>query len=360
MRYFTSPISTTEADIDNSQGNADQATWALTAMNAAERNFSAPPSGIPSWLKLAQNTFDSQAPRWDKKTCKGGLRWQIFPFNNGYNYKNGFSNGQFMQLAARLYALTGNQTYSDWAELAYSWAVDAGIVKDDGTTYDGAQTEDDCSQVNKLQLTSNSAVWLYGSAVMANATKGDKTWTTRAQSILNHAKTVYIKNNIMVETACETNGKCSTEQRFFKGIFAQHLARTMQMMPSTADTIKPIIQANAQAVAKTGCENANNCVYIWTGNSKNGGSDLGSQFSSLQAIQGNLADRGKAASSSNTSSTSTSGGPGSSNSSSTSASGSSGTASQTAAPTGAAGELKASSWTALVLALASVCAFGIA
>ena len=68
-----------------SEDNDDQATWALAAMTAAEGGFPSPPasSGVKSWLQLAQNVFDTQALRWDDKTCGGGLRWQIYSFNLG-------------------------------------------------------------------------------------------------------------------------------------------------------------------------------------------------------------------------------------------------------------------------------------
>ncbi|ODQ76852.1 hypothetical protein LIPSTDRAFT_102095 [Lipomyces starkeyi NRRL Y-11557] len=32
------------------------------------------------------------AGRWDTSTCNGGLRWQIFESNSGYDYKNTISN----------------------------------------------------------------------------------------------------------------------------------------------------------------------------------------------------------------------------------------------------------------------------
>lgn len=73
-------------------GNDDQAFWGMAAMRAAETGLEDPLAGQPGWLALAQAVFNTQTPRWDM-TCGGGLRWQIFPFNVGYNYKNSISNG---------------------------------------------------------------------------------------------------------------------------------------------------------------------------------------------------------------------------------------------------------------------------
>lgn len=55
----------------------------IAAMSAAEFNFPNPPSDQPQWLALAQAVFNSQAPRWNTDSCGGGLKWQIFTFNNG-------------------------------------------------------------------------------------------------------------------------------------------------------------------------------------------------------------------------------------------------------------------------------------
>lgn len=96
------------------EGNDDQAFWGMTAMMAAEFGFPNPPADDPQYLALAQGVFNSQVDRWDETTCGGGLFWQIFPFNNGYSYKNTISQGGFLNIAARLGAYTDNATYLEW------------------------------------------------------------------------------------------------------------------------------------------------------------------------------------------------------------------------------------------------------
>lgn len=140
-------------------------------MTAAEQQLPNPPSS-PSWLRLAQNVFDLQAARWDTSSCGGGLRWQIFTFNSGYDYKNAISAGTFFQLAARLARFTGNQTYADWAEKSYEWTSSVGLIDSDFKVYDGALTTNNCSQPSHLQWTYNAATFLYGSAVMYNLVRG--------------------------------------------------------------------------------------------------------------------------------------------------------------------------------------------
>ncbi|KAI5309257.1 hydrolase 76 protein, partial [Ascosphaera atra] len=101
-------------------GNDDQAFWAMAALSAAENKFPDPPKDQPQWLALAQAVFNEQVQDWEKRedTCGGGLMWQIFEYNPGYNYKNAISNGCFFNIASRLAMYTKNDTYAHWAEKA--------------------------------------------------------------------------------------------------------------------------------------------------------------------------------------------------------------------------------------------------
>lgn len=155
-------------------GNDDQARWALAAMTAAERGFPLPEdAGVGNWSELAINVWNSQVARWDNSTCGGGLRWQIFPFNNGYDYKNSFSNGEFVQLGTRLARYTGNDTYIDWARDAARWTVDVGLIDQEGRVLDGTSSAQNCSQFNHIQWTASTGAYLSGSAYAANYVSND-------------------------------------------------------------------------------------------------------------------------------------------------------------------------------------------
>ena len=112
--------------------------------------------------------FNLQVSRWDTEHCGGGLRWQIFEFNNGFNYKNTISNGGFFQLAARLARYTGNRTYADWAEKSYDWIETTPLVTDNYLYYDGAQIENNCTVAVQLQWTYNIGTYIMGAANMYN------------------------------------------------------------------------------------------------------------------------------------------------------------------------------------------------
>jgi mannan endo-1,6-alpha-mannosidase len=150
------------------EGNDDQGFWGMAAMTAAETKFQDPPDGSPGWLALAQGVFNTQVVRWDQQNCNGGLRWQIFTFNNGYNYKNSISNGCFFNVAARLALYTGNTTYADWAVKTWDWMYNVGLMSPDYKIYDGTQIADNCTSKDHNTWTYNSGIYMLGAAAMYN------------------------------------------------------------------------------------------------------------------------------------------------------------------------------------------------
>jgi len=134
-------------------------------MNAAEKDFPTAPSS-PAWIDIAKNVFERQASRWDQSACGGGLRWQIYTSDRGYDYKNAISQATFFLLAARLAKYTNNGTYVDWANKAYDWTAKVGLIDDKFRVFDGVKTADSCGTVSRIQWTYNAAAFMYGSAVM--------------------------------------------------------------------------------------------------------------------------------------------------------------------------------------------------
>lgn len=150
------------------EGNDDQCFWAISAMMAAERNFTNPPSSDPGWLAMVQAVFNEQTTRWDASTCDGGLRWQIFTWNAGYDYKNSIANGCFFNIAARLARYTGNATYAKWATRAWDWTETVGLIGSSYEIYDGSSDTTNCSSLDNDRWTYNTGVYLLGAAIMYN------------------------------------------------------------------------------------------------------------------------------------------------------------------------------------------------
>lgn len=150
------------------EGNDDQGFWGMAAMLAAESNFQNPPADEPQWLALAQAVFNELASRWDVTTCGGGLRWQIFPFNLGFTYKNSIANGCLFNLGARLARYTGNDTYAQWAQKVWDWEMAVGLIDENYNIYDGASDTQNCTAPDKVQWTYNAGIFLHGAANMYN------------------------------------------------------------------------------------------------------------------------------------------------------------------------------------------------
>jgi mannan endo-1,6-alpha-mannosidase len=157
------------ANQTTTEGNDDQIFWAYAAMEAAEVNFPAPQAGYPSWLAMAQSVFNQQANRWDDSTCGGGLRWQVYSINSGYDYKNPAANGGFFLLAARLARFTNNETYTDWAIKEWDWFSNSVLL--DNTTYqvnDGTSSSANCTAADHQQWSYNYGFYIGGLAFLYN------------------------------------------------------------------------------------------------------------------------------------------------------------------------------------------------
>lgn len=271
------------------EGNDDQGVWGLTIMDAVERNFSAPPDGKPGWLAMSQAVFNTMYSRWDDQNCGGGLRWQIFTWNSGYNYKNTISNACLFQMAARLGRYTGNTTYLDVAEQVFDWLVGVGyiVLSDTGNVFDGAKIEDNCTDITKIEWTYNHGVVLGGLAYMYNATNGTSSWETRLTQVLGGATTYFFQDDIMYESACQDYNTCNNDQRCFKSIFSRMLGLTSVLAPFTADTIDPLIKASAFAAADScdGGRDGHTCGLDWQKKTNDGYYGLGEQMSALEIIQ---------------------------------------------------------------------------
>ncbi|KAF3014054.1 hydrolase 76 protein [Neopestalotiopsis sp. 37M] len=284
------------------EGNDDQGFWALSAMTAAEMGFKDPGADGVQWLALAQAVFNEYVWRWDNSTCGGGLRWQIYTFNNGYNYKNSVSNGCFFNIAARLARYTGNTTYADWAETVYDWMETVGFIDDEYNIYDGASDDEGCVSIDQAQWTYNAGIFMEGSAAMWNYTNGtsDK-WEQRTTGIVNRTATYFFNESVMYEPPCEPQSNCATDSFSFKAYLVRWMAKTTQLMSSTYDTIYPLLLASGQGAAKqcdgTGEGTAGRtlagyaCGQHWTWGAQNDGTNgVGQQMSALSAVFYTLLD----------------------------------------------------------------------
>ncbi|WPG97726.1 Hypothetical protein R9X50_00050700 [Acrodontium crateriforme] len=280
-----------------SLGNDDQSFWGLAAMSAAELKFPNPPAKSPQWLALAQGVFNSQAQVWDNSTCNGGLRWQKFTFNTGYNYKNSISNGCFFNMASRLGFYTKNESYFDWANSAWNWAEGVKLLSTNGSSIfvvDGTDDTENCTSLNPQKWSYNAGVYLLGASVMYNQTSGDTQalWKTRVEGLIAGASSYFFENKIMLETLCEPQGNCDTDQLSFKAYLSRWMAASIKLTDFVEPLVLPLLQASAQAAAKScsGGTDGVTCGTKWTTGAFDGTYGVGQQMSALEVVQSLLID----------------------------------------------------------------------
>lgn len=276
-----------------SMGNDDQAFWAASAMSAMEYGYPEPSeSGNVTWQGLGEAVFNNFVSRWDTTQCGGGLKWQVFSANAGYDYKNTISNAGFFQLAARLARFTGNATYYDWAEKTWDWMSDVGLISTDYNSYDGADDTLNCSSLDQIQWTYNAGMLLYGAASLYNYTGGSSEWETRTTGLVKAAEDVFFNKfsnstGIMVEQACEPYNTCDDDQFSFKGYLARWMGKTAILAPFTETTIMPLLTASAKGAAKacSGPSDGVTCGSRWYTGGFDGSSGIGQQLSALEVTQ---------------------------------------------------------------------------
>ncbi|CAI7616258.1 hypothetical protein N7533_012843 [Penicillium manginii] len=277
-------------------GNDDQVFWGLAAMTAAELNFPEQ-DGQPSWVSLAQGVFNTQVPRWDTTTCKGGLRWQIWPYQDGYQTKNAISNGGLFQLSARLALYTHNQTYAQWAEHIWDWSATTPLLKEKNWNIaDSTTPATQCTDHGDWQWTYNYATYISGAAYMHNYTNGTESkWKEGVEGLLGTSEQFYPTKgfgkddgSILVEITCEAIEKCDRNQRTFKAYFASWLAWLTLIVPGTSDQIMPKLQTSAVAATKTCVKNGHLCGIQWYMQASDGTDGLEQQLAVLGVLNANL------------------------------------------------------------------------
>lgn len=270
------------------EGNDDQVFWGIAAIQAAERNFTNPGGDNPTWFELATATFNKMKNRWDLSSCGGGLRWQIFPWNNGYDYKNTVSNAGLFHLGARLLRYTGNDSYYlDWVDRTYDWMVDIKFINETNWfAYDGATATSNCTYMTPYLWSYNVALLVSGCAYMYNYT-GEEKWYNRTMGFVQSSKIFFDEYGVMYEAACMRVHTCKTDQRSFRAYLARFLALTAVLVPDTYDTIYNRLQVTSKAIAQScvGGTDQHTCGMNWSFSGWDQYYGLGEQMSALEVLQ---------------------------------------------------------------------------
>jgi hypothetical protein len=61
-----------------------------------------------------------------------------------------------------------NSTYADWADFTWDWLRGHKYITDDWVVWDGAYIETNCTKINELKFSYNTAILMQGAAHMYN------------------------------------------------------------------------------------------------------------------------------------------------------------------------------------------------
>ncbi|KAJ3166564.1 hydrolase 76 protein [Irineochytrium annulatum] len=253
--------------------NDDIAWWAFAAVTAAEiwgTSAVVDPTGPApgrSWFIVAQNTLNEMMEQWDTTTCGGGVYWSRDRFSKSAAYKSTISNGQAIELAARLNALTPNATQVDFADKIYAW-MKMYVITPDYHVGDGldAKSNDNCSaEVNPTEWSYQPGVLIYGLAVLYNST-GKATYMSEAQMLTQTALAKFVDpaSGALYEPTCGQFGgnfNCKDPAGYTWALF-RGLAVMYQITTNTTlqAQIKTVVQTSATQMA-TRCTSADwNCI----------------------------------------------------------------------------------------------------
>ena len=153
---------------------------------------------------------------WNTEYAGGGLAWK----KDMLYSKNACSNGPASILAARLYKLTNDQTYLDWAIKIYEWQKDYLFDRSTGAVYDNINGQTDV--LNKTALTYNQGTFL-GTAVELYSITKEQLYLNDAQKIANYTitKCIDAANNVLRNEGAGDGG-------LFKGIFVRYFVQFLK------------------------------------------------------------------------------------------------------------------------------------
>ena len=192
-------------------GNDDD-LWAVLASLRVYRL-----SQAPELLRFSRDKFNELTTQYWDGTCGGGLWW-----DHARTYKNAITNELLLYAATELYAATGDAAYAGWAQKAWAWFRDSGLINADHLVNDGLDAQ--CRNNRQLTYTYNQGVILGGLSGLYRIDH-DQSHLQAAASIARAAISRLSKNGVLTEAVPALN----EDGQSFKGVFVFHLARLWQV-----------------------------------------------------------------------------------------------------------------------------------
>jgi predicted alpha-1,6-mannanase (GH76 family) len=229
----------------------DTQWWALTWLNAYEL------TGNPAYLQMVEKMYSYVTTAWTPSQCGGGLIWQT---TNAYT--NSVTNELFLELSARLYLVTHQASYLQWAQKELSWFNASGLINSSHLINDGLTTS--CQNNGETTWTYNQGVILGGLAALYQGTN-DQAYLTEAEQIANAAISTLVSSNGILTEPC-SGLTCSTQnpdQTQFKGIFIRNLDALYQVTGNQA--YLAFIDRNASSIWENDRNIYDQIGFDWSG-----------------------------------------------------------------------------------------------
>ena len=180
-------------------------------------------TGEPRYLAEAEALFAAMAEYWDP-VCGGGVWWR-----RDRSYKNAITNELFLLAAARLARRAGTdraERYLAWAQRAWAWFRDSGMIGSADLVNDGLDAG--CRNNGETTWTYNQGVILAGLAELWLAT-GEPELLEWARRVADGAiRTLVHPDGVLCEPGeaeLVSGAAVNRDAHAFKGIFVHGLAR---------------------------------------------------------------------------------------------------------------------------------------
>ncbi|MCJ2184493.1 glycoside hydrolase family 76 protein [Novosphingobium sp. 1949] len=234
----------------------DDALWAVIAsVDGYELE------GDPQLLDYAATTFTGLVETYWDETCGGGIWW-----GPHRTYKNAITNELLITAATRLYRVTGQDSYRQWALRGWGWLGASGMIGGDGLVNDGLAIDAKtgvCTNNARPQWTYNQGVILSGLSDLTRIT-GEPIYRQRAVAM---ARTALATLTNPDGTLREPVPAIGLDGLAFKGIFAFHLAALMDDLPEGPDkeALRAAARRNAEAIWRISAGAREPIDSDWTG-----------------------------------------------------------------------------------------------
>ncbi|MGF0117951.1 glycoside hydrolase family 76 protein [Promicromonospora sp. Marseille-Q5078] len=164
-------------------------------------------TGDQAALERAEEIFELVVSGWDTDTthpAPGGVFWTQAPWSTD---RNTVSTMPGAQLATRLYMITGEDRYLDWAERMVSW-TDEHLLAPNGLYWDNVKLD---GSIDRTQWSYNQGVPLGTYTLLYEAT-GQERYLEKAEAIAAASYRFYV-----------TEGRLAGQPMFFNSIWFKNL-----------------------------------------------------------------------------------------------------------------------------------------